>query len=188
MPQNQRTLIRIDPDPFGVIVGIAGILGGAAGALALYDRYTLAHPVRGRRRLKRILDELEDTLRYLDTDLEIVQDIITNAQIPGDRNFRMGGGMYLSEKDFGRYEKAVDNSYRRLRTILKLTNRLERALGQFPEPKERTTMVAMLDESKERLERLIRDWGMTVDEAAQELRASIALTRQVLSEFRGQLG
>jgi len=154
----------------------------------MYDRYALAHPVRGRRRLKRILDEMEDTLRYLDADLEILQDVIGNADMPGDRNFRMGGGMFLGQDDFGRYEKAVDNSYRRLRTILKLTNRLERALGFFHEPEKRTGMVAALDDSKGRLERLIRDWEMSVDEATHELRTAMAITRKVLNEFREQLG
>ena len=148
--------VRVDPDPFGVIVGIAGIVGGAAGALALYDRYKLAHPVRGRRRLRAILDELDDTLRYLDTDLEIVQEIIEEAEISRDRGFRMGGGMFLAPEQFTRYEKAVDSSFRRLRTLLKLSHRLERALGVFDEPRERTQTVAMLDEATEGFERLIR--------------------------------
>jgi hypothetical protein len=64
--------VLIDPEPFTVIVGVTGIVGGVASVIATYKMMAKESPVANRRAALGLLDQLADELRYLSADLETI--------------------------------------------------------------------------------------------------------------------
>lgn len=77
----------VDPDPFTVAVGVAGIVGGVASTVAAYRSLAPNSPLRQRRKLRATLGEAGDLLRYLETDIQLLRDLLSRAEIPGGRHF-----------------------------------------------------------------------------------------------------
>src|SRR5438309_569604 len=118
----------IDPEPFSVLVGVAGIVGGVASVVATFKAFAKDSPVASRRAALDLVDQASDELRYLTADLDTVQEVLDDAEISGDRRFRPETEAFLSSSQFSRYEQATDRMYGRLRALLKLTNKLDRLL------------------------------------------------------------
>lgn len=127
------TTRRIDPDPFGIIVGIAGILGGIVAAIELYDRYVRSLPSNSLRKIKGYIINLEDELEYLLVDLRVIQDILHKAKFPYGERFQPISSIMISPDEFERYANAANRVLDRLRRILRLVHRLERSLVSLPE-------------------------------------------------------
>src|SRR6266480_489118 len=136
MKQTMREITRnplIDPEPFTVIVGVAGIVGGVASVFATYKAYAKNSPVKARRTALDLSNQAVDELLGLAADLDTIEAILAKAEISGDRKFRPETVAFLREKEFSRYEDATDSMYGRLRTLLRITNKLDRQLPRLPE-------------------------------------------------------
>ncbi len=122
----------IDPDPFSLAVGIAGIIGGLASAVELYQRLLRATPAKSHARAIRVLEETRDVLRYLELDVQVIKEAVTEAEISGNRTFRPGHRVFLRKQQFDRYDHAADQILGRLRRVLKITHKIDRLLPQMP--------------------------------------------------------
>lgn len=177
---------RVDPDPFTVAVGIAGIIGGVASTVAAYRSLAPNQPLRQRRKLRATLGETDDLLRYLETDIQLIRDLLTTADIVGHRRFRLGSRAFLSVEEFDRYAQVTDNVYVRLRKLLSCTHTIERSFSRI-EPFAGFEPVAILDDIQGTIGRLLRDDDQTIDEAVDSLKTLVRMTRELVRDFKGTL-
>jgi hypothetical protein len=114
-----------DPDFFAVIESTAAILAGLQAAVWLYRQLPFQRP---RAPAARALREVADLIRYVEVDIEVINEVIAEAQIPGNRLYRPGRHAFLSKDQFDRYDKTVDHLFGRLRRVVKATHRRGRDL------------------------------------------------------------
>lgn len=175
---------RIDPDPFTIAVGIAGILGGLASTIGSY-RALFPGPNQSlskRRKLRTSLGEVDDLLRYLDTDVRILRDIITRADLGNDRRFRLGSRAFLTAEDFDRYAQVTDNIYNRLRKLLSAMHSIERTVT-FIDPFPGYEPIAEIDDVRGMVLRLLRDEDQTIEEAFAGLATVLEMIRRMVLEL-----
>jgi hypothetical protein len=177
---------RFDPDPFSIIVGTAGIIGGVASVVQLYRDHPRRTPGQLHSQITGTLSELKDLLRYAELDLKVLQEVIQDAEIPGDRTFRPGRRVFLTKSQFERYDRAADQLLARLRKVLKATHRLDRLVPDIP-ALESANLGKQLAESQARLDRLIRDREQTIDQALSNLIAVIDQINRMITETLEQL-
>ena len=177
---------RIDPEPFSVLVGVAGIVGGVASVISTFKAYAKDSPVRSRRKALDLLDKASDELRYLSTDVATVQKILREAEIPGDRRFRLETAVFLKPSQFSRYAKATDGIFGRLRTLLKITNELDSLLPRLSDSAVREGAKA-IDDTRSRLNRLFHDHSISIDGALNDLASVILQVGRLIDSLRSDL-
>jgi hypothetical protein len=173
---------HVDPEPFTVAMGIVGIVGAVASAIAAYRSLAPNQLLHQRRKLGVALGEVDDLLRYLETDIQLFRDLLQRADISGQRRFRLGSRAFFNIHDFDRYAKLTDNMFGRLRKLLSCTHSIERAftrIDRFPELEP----VRWLDNIQGMIRRLLQDGDQTVDEALDSLKTLISMTRQMVQEL-----
>lgn len=177
---------KIDPDPFSIVVGVSGIIGGLASAVSLYSQFAKQPLGKALSQIKQLLRESKDLVRYIELDVEILREIISEAEVPGDRRFRPGRRAFLTTKQFQRYEKAADELMNRLRRVLRVAHRLDRLVPA-------STALNLPDASlhiesaQGRLERILRDRDITIDKAIQDLLAGIGELKAMIGEVLASL-
>lgn len=165
----------VDPEPFSVLVGAVGIVGGIASTLAAYKMFAPESPTKIRDQGLTLLAQASDELEYLGADLSIIRSLLKEAEITQDRRFRPEAAAFLSLSQFMRYEKATDSLFRRLRALLKITNRLDALLPRLPEVRLGHA-AAYIGDARGRLHRLLRDSDRSVEGAVDDI---IAVVEQV---------
>jgi hypothetical protein len=175
-----------DPEPFTVLVGVAGIVGGVASVVATVKIFVRDSPVRARRAALLQVNQAHDELRYLAADLATVQEVLKDAEIPGNRSFRPGTVAFLTHSQFARYERATDQMYGRLRKLLKVTNRLDRLLPRLPDVTV-SEAAKQIDDARAMLSRLLRDPDMSMDQALKDLASVIQQVSTLVDGLRADL-
>ncbi len=176
----------VDPDPFTIAVGIAGIVGGVASAVAMYRSVAPNQSLRQRRNLRVTLGEVDDLLRYVETDIQLIRDLMARADLGPNRTFRLGSNAFLSPDDFDRYAQVTDNVFARLKKLLSSTHTIERAFSRI-DPFPGFEPVARLDDIQGSISRLLRDERQTVEEAIDGLGSIVGLTRQLIRDLEDAL-
>jgi hypothetical protein len=123
----------IDPEPFTMIVGVAGIVGGVASVIATLKSMAKESPVAIRQAALELLDQGADELRDVSADLETIREVLADAEVSDDRRFRLETVAFLKRSQFARYERTTDQMYARLRRLLKITNKLDPLLPRLPD-------------------------------------------------------
>jgi hypothetical protein len=185
MPMADRHPL-IDPEPFSVLVGVAGIVGGVASVIATFKAYAKDSPVALRRKALDLVDKASDELRYLAADINTVQNILADAEISGERRFRPETTAFLKRSQFSRYEKATDSIFGRLRKLLEITNKLDRLLPRLPDNSVREG-ARVIDDTRSRLNRLFRDRDISIDGALNDLSSVIRQVSALIKSLRSDL-
>ena len=179
MSTNER---RVDPDPFGVIVAIATIVAGVASGLDLYRRANPDTAFKARRRIRDRLERLTDLLRYLAADVEVIRDVLASADVPGNRRFRFGVGVFMTPGQVDRYDEATDDALDRLRRVLRITHSLEKEISQVEQPDSVPRISDILEGLRTTTRRLLVDEDLTVDEALDNLETVLQTALNVAQE------
>ena len=158
----------IDPEPFTIVVGVAGIIGGVASSVSLYKEFARPTPAGIHKKAASLLREARDHVRYVKLDIHILREIVREARMPADRRFRLGRRALLAPEQFERYGRTTDQLMGRLRKLLKLTHRLDRILPDLPQVDLEQATQTVVD-VQQRIERILRDDHMNVDEAIEQL-------------------
>ena len=183
---SKKDTTLIDPEPFTVIVGVAGIVGGVASVIATYKMMAKESPVANRQAALRLMDQAADELRYVSADLETIREVLANAEISSDRRFRLETVAFLNRAQFVRYERTTDQMYIRLRMLLKITNKLDPLLPRLPD-------VSIVEASKqignarERLNRVFRDSNISIEDALNDISSVIQQIQELVDSVRFDL-
>lgn len=181
-----QTAHQIDPEPFSVLVAVVGIVGGVASVMGTFKAYAKDSPVASRRKILDLVDSASDELRYLAADINTVQEILADAEIPGERKFRPETTAFLRRAQFSRYAEATDSMFGRLRKLLKITNKLDPLLPRLPDNSVREG-ARVIDDTRSRLNRLLRDRDISIDEALNDLSSVIREVSELTKSLRSDL-
>lgn len=184
MDKNRTT--RIDPDPFTIIGAAAAVIAAGLTAVEMARKYWPELPSNTRRRMLELVSEIEEILKYLQADLELIEGIFSRAHYPEGPTLRLGNGALITPEDFKRYEKISDVVFGRLKQINKLSLRVERTVSRVDwiEPKE---IAIYRGEGVDRLDRILTHRDLTVESAWKELRDVIRMYENFVGELRAQL-
>lgn len=176
----------IDPEPFSVLVGVVGIVGGVASTLAAYKVFAPESPTKNREKVLDLLGRASDELQYLEADLAIIKELLADAEITYDRRFRPEAAAFLEPLQFWRYEKVTDSVFARLRRLLKITNRLDALLPRLSDVRIGKA-VAYVAEARGRLYRLLRDSDQSVEGAIDDLITVVRDLEALIQELQREL-
>lgn len=176
----------IDPEPFTVIVGIAGIVGGVASIASAFKMFAPDSTMPNRRKALELLDRTADELRYLSADIATIRETLEEAEISDDRRFRLETTAFLNSEQFRRYERATDDAFGRLRKLLKFTNKLDRLLPRLPAIRLNAA-AQQIEGTRGRLNRVIRDSDISMREALNDLSAAALQVQQLVDGLRSDL-
>ena len=163
----------VDPEPFGIIVSAVVILGGIASVVSAVGKYLPNSPTTNRRRIKRALNSASDLVRYVETDLSVIESILSSSEVDGSRLFRPRLAAFLDEDDFTRYEKTTAEIFTRLGSILKETHKIDKLLPKLSNETAAGAAGSVL-EIENRLERLLFDRQMSIDQVLREVKAAVS--------------
>lgn len=104
----------------------------------------------------------------IEVELQVIREVVAEAQIPGDRLYRPGRHAFLSREQFDRYDETVDQLFARLRRVVKGTHRIGRDLSSMAEDD-----VGALDDARAHFERILNDRNQTIDTVVRDLTAGI---------------
>lgn len=186
--QHNQTRSRvIDPEPFGVLVGVVGIVGSVASTIAAFKTFAKESPTKTRLAALTLIDQTRDELRHLAADLEIVEEILSSAEITANRLFRPDTAAFLEESQFWRYDQAADRILARLRTLLRLTNKLDHLLPRLSDVRVGEA-AKYIGDARGHLQRLLRDPNLPVEQALQDLVSVVQQVGSLIAELRSDLG
>lgn len=164
-----------DPDFFSVLESTAAILAGLQAAVWLYRQVPHGRPRAG---ATRALREVADLVRYIEVDLQVIREVVAEAEIPGDRLYRPGRHAFLAREQFDRYDKTVDQLLARLRRVVKATHRIARDLPAIAEED-----AGALNDARVRFERILNDRNQTIDAVVNDLTSGTRSLKGVLQEL-----
>lgn len=167
---------RRDPDFFAVLESTAAILAGLQAAVWLYRQ--VLPSTRPRAAAVRALRDVADLIRYVEVDIQLIKEIVAQAHIPGSRLYRPGRRAFLSNDQFDRYDKTVDQLFARLRRVVRATHRIVRDL---PETANESAM--NLTGAAARFERILNDRDQTIDTVLGDLTVGTQSLKGVLAEL-----
>lgn len=144
-----------------------------------------------------LVDEYQDTnyiqeqlllklIRYIELDVQVIQEVIAQADIPGDRSFRPGRRAFLAKSQFDRYERTADQMFGRLRYLLRATHRLDRLLPSISND-EFTQVGPTLADLQGQLEHAILDKEQSIDDAIESLLSIVRKLRKAIDSLILQL-
>jgi hypothetical protein len=144
----------VDPDPFGVAVSVASILGGLAAGISLYREFGRSLR-RSHAKAIRVLGSVQTTIDDIDRDVQVIRER-TEAAVPvASVSFGPGQRLLMTPIDFREYAKATEGAISPLRKVLKATHQLERTVPELPYMRPSATRDVV--DVQLRIERLLRD-------------------------------
>jgi hypothetical protein len=177
----------IDPDPFSVLVGLVGIVGGVLQVIG-YCEHRLSHgPARTRAGVGVMMERLGDDLRRIAADVTVIRDVVAKGDMPEGRAFRLSNRVLFESHDFDRYARAVDQVYARLRSVLRNAHKVDRLLSNLP-IQEQAAAVGGLTQVILHLDALIRAQACPVEEALDTVVVSIGRAVEAINRLLLGLG
>lgn len=180
MSQDQNRLV--DPDPWGIIVGIAAIISSTVSTTNIIRTVVRESSASAYRDIRYNLQQASDTVRYIEADIEVLSSILASADISSERRFRPGATAFLSNDQFRRYEKTTDLLLRRLREIVRISNKLDRLLPRLNN-RNLENRARNIVEIQDRLERIINDQSRSVGEVLSDLQTALSALRRLMDEI-----
>jgi len=176
----------IDPEPFTVIVGVAGIVGGVASVIATFKLMVKKSPVAIRQAALELLNQAADVLRYVSADLETIREVLSDADISDNRRFRLETVAFLERAQFVRYGRTTDHMYGRLRKLLKLTNKLDPLLPRLPDVSVGRA-ARRIGDVRGRLNRVFRDPDISIEDALNDISSVIRQVQDLVDSLCSDL-
>lgn len=144
----------------------------------------MPHAIRAK--VRKLLLRLEDEVRYLRADLEVIQSLFQRSDIPQGRALRLGNGALMNIEDFERYVRLSDQMFDRLKRINRTTLGLERMAARLPWVEQREP-AQLVDDAIQALERILSSRNLTVEQGWNDLRVVILRLEDLSRNVQGQL-
>jgi hypothetical protein len=177
---------HIDPDPFTLVVGIAGIVGGFASVASLFPDYI--RPSRGtsHRKALTVLERIRPALSEIHGQIEVLQSAV-RIGVGGDDDLRwLGRPVLLPRVSFREYSRASDRIMVLLRQILKATHRLERYLYSIPYVTGDGSREVIVVQTQ--IEELLRSRHETPANILESITAIVGRVEHMIQNILSQMG
>ena len=115
--KKRRSDRNIDPDPFTIVAAIVGVIGAGAAVIPVWSDFRKPLPSALLARVRRMVGDIQNELRYLRSDVDEVERIFKDAQFHDGRYVRLGNGARLSPGDFEKYRVLSSEIFRRLNKL-----------------------------------------------------------------------
>lgn len=182
----EMTIRRIDPEPITIYLAIAATFTATVAAANYVKTHHGPLPTAIRQKLASHLAELDDHIVRLRADLDILQDIFSEAEFPNGTGIRLGNGAYLTPYGFDRYVKVTDSIIRRLSEVNKLSLKMEKqasGLDYF----EDGPVTNMLGQAHDNLDKLLNSKDLSIESAWEQLRYIADNLDRAIHEIRNQI-
>ena len=126
MPQRGR---QCDPEPFTIVTGIAGIIGGLAGTVSLFKTFAPTSLKRSHRQTIEILRRIIKNLAEMEQYTEQMEKAIATGFELERPPFLLGSRVVLVPLYFSQYAASSDRVMQLLRQLVKDMHRLERRIS-----------------------------------------------------------
>jgi len=123
---------KIDPDPFTIVAAVAGVIGAGAAVIPVVKDFLRPMPSTLLRRVKKLVGDIQDELRYLSSDIDEIERIFMDAEFFRGPTIRMGNGARLSENQFDRYRTISSDVFHRLNRLHNKILLLEKTTVKMP--------------------------------------------------------
>lgn len=178
---------RIDPEPITIYLAIVATFTASVSAANYIKTHYKTLPAVAHKNISRSLAELEDHVRYLRADVEIIRNIFSRAQFPNGRAIRLGSGAHLTEAEFGRFMKTSQSVIRRLADVQELALKMERETTKMP-GLQQLPFTNALGAAYEQLESLLSSRDLSVNSAWEQMQSIAESVEKAIRELRRQLG
>ncbi len=176
---------RIDPDPFTIVVGIAGIVGGLAGGVNLYSRFFPASPISSHKRAKLFLKQAQADLQEMQEHSDAIDHLVADAVHVDIRPTWAAPGILMVPSQFREYSRRADRVMVLLRRLLKSTHAIEKAVRILPyvPPESVGGMVEFELKIKEVLASRHQDLRASLTGARELVQQAMGLSRDLLNKL-----
>jgi hypothetical protein len=123
---------QIDPEPFAIAASVGSIVGGLAGAVALYRDFNRTRFRKSHRRALNILKNVQEVLAGMEKDLADMESLTEHALSIDVQPIWLGSRVLMVPAQFTEYAKRAEGLLPKLRKVLKATHRLERLAVSLP--------------------------------------------------------
>lgn len=175
----------VDPEPFTIVVGVAGIVSGLASAVSLYRVTTRAAPGRSHRQVLHTLDRVGEVLDGIREDLRTIQRVAAEAVTLDAGPGILDGRILLVPMQFRDYARSAERLLGKLRVVLKVTHQLERRVPhiRYVEPYAERDVI----EIRSAVRAFVRETDRSVVERLADLAVLIDRVEGLVEALRGQL-
>ena len=123
---------RIDPEPFAIAASVGSIVGGLAGAVAIYRDFSRTRFRRSHRRALGILKSIQEVLAGMEKDLADMESLTEHALSIDVQPIWLGSRVLMVPAQFTEYARKAEGLFPKLHKVLKATHRLERLAVSLP--------------------------------------------------------
>jgi len=177
---------RIDPEPFGIAVGVASIVGGLAGAVSLYRDFNRSW-FRGSHRVAlTTLRRISEVLSEMERDIADMERLTAQAFALDVQTIWLGSRVLMVPAQFTEYAKKAEGLLPKLRQVLKATHQLERRVAGLPYVHSETNRV--LVDLNLRIEAVMTGRHRPAPEILGEVGTVVKQSRMVVEELLTDLG
>lgn len=176
---------QLDPEPFTIVTGIAGIIGGFAGAVSLFRTFAPVSLKQPHRQTIAILERTIKTLTEIERAVEQMERAVATGMEVGPEPFWLGSRVFLVPAYFTEYTANADRVMRLLRQVLKATHQLERRVSILPYV-DRADMRDVVD-LQVKIEDVLHGRNRHATETLQHVPPIVARARSIAEELRREL-
>ena len=179
---------RIDPEPFGIAVGIAGIVGAFAGAVCLYKDFSRTWFRKSHRAALSTLYRIIEVLKDIEKHVGIMERLAAEAIQIDTQPIWLGSRILMVPVQFKEYSQSADRVLSQLRKVLRATHRLERLSVRIPYVKSEETqdIVELNIHIEDLLKNRYRDAIKTLTEVRAIVNRAHSMTQHLIIELGGQ--
>jgi hypothetical protein len=177
---------RIDPEPFGIAVGVAGIVGGLAGAVSLYRDFSRTRFRRSHRAALATLKNVIETLAAIDQDLADMENLVAHSLSTDLQPIWLGSRVLMVPAQFADYARKAEGLLPKLRKVLKATHRLEGLAVSLPYVQSQTNR--NLVDLNLKIEAVLAGRHRPPTEILSEVGEIVKQSRSVVEELFVELG
>lgn len=178
----------VDPDPFTLAVGVAGIVGGLAGAVSLYRTAVRMPMRRSHREAVKTLNEAYMILDEMERRVVEMEELVRDALVLKLSPVPLGPTVALVPAQFRQYARNAEWTVSRLRQLLKATHRLERRVPLLPYVHRESTrdLINVQERIDQLLRRDDRTGGVSLEQLRHVLTGTRELVKQLLFDLTGE--
>lgn len=176
----------IDPEPFGIAVGIAGIVGGFVGAVSLYRDFSRTRFRKSHRAALSTLHRITKVLAEIDKHIAIMERLSAEAIELETQPVWLGSRVLMVPVQFKEYAQHAEHVISKLRRVLSATHRLERLSVQIPYVRSEKTREIV--ELNLHIEKLWKYRHRNATETLTEVRAIVVRARRMTQRLLEELG
>jgi len=179
---------RIDPEPIGIAVSVAGIVGGLAGAVSLYRDFNRTRFRRSHRAAVTVLNKVQPLLTGIERDLAQMEHLIDRSLSIDLQSIWLGSRVLMVPAHFSEYARIAEGLLPKLRKVLKASHRLERIAVRLPYVDSQTnrSLVNLNLKIETVMTGRHRPATEILGDVAEVVKQSRAVVQQLFAELGGQ--